>query len=333
MAVAYTSNPDLSTILPPDQWKGTPLDKNGLFVNEEYPFWPYLKDVIKWQTEPNPYKTQKKKDRWQMPVVRDETFLSTRDDVIVWIGHATFFIRLNGVSLLIDPVLGNAGPVKRRSSLPISTEKLQNLDYVLISHNHRDHCDAKSLQLVSSQNPKATYLTGLKMTPLLQKMTRSTQIQEAGWYQQYHTDSNLLKVFYLPSRHWTRRGLTDTNAQLWGAYVIQAGNKTIYFSGDTGYGGHLQRAGELFPQIDYCLIGVGAFAPRWFMGANHIAPEDAVKGFREMHARTMIPMHYGTFDLSDEPLGEPRRILVEMEKENAIEGMLKILDVGEALAI
>jgi len=332
-AASYTHNPNLPTILPPDRWKGTPLDEKGRFMNHEYPFWPYFKDLLRWQTERNPYKAQKKQDTWRLKVVSDDSFLNSGEDVIVWLGHATFFIRLNGVTLLTDPVFGNVGPVKRQVSMPVSPEKLKNVDYVLISHNHRDHCDEPSLKIVSARNPKATYLTGLKLDPLLKDFTKSENIQAAGWYQQYQTDTARIKIYYLPSRHWARRGLTDSNTQLWGAYVIQAGNTTIYFSGDTGYGSHLKEAGELFPDIDYCIIGVGAFAPRWFMGPNHIAPEDAVRGFHEMKARVMIPMHYGTFDLSDEPLGEPERLLKQLKEKNQIDGALKLLAIGEVMPV
>ncbi|MDJ1467497.1 MBL fold metallo-hydrolase [Cytophagaceae bacterium DM2B3-1] len=331
--VSYTSNPALLTILPVEKWKGTPLDAKGRFINHEFPFWPYLKDVLKWQTEHNPYKEIKKQERWHLPVRKDNSFLTSSDDVIVWLGHATFFIRINGVTLLTDPVFGNAGPVKRKAALPVAALDIKGLDYVLISHNHRDHCDKPSLKIVASQNPQTTYLTGLRMKGLLQDFTKSTQIQEAGWYQQYITDNSKIKIYYLPSRHWARRGLTDTNTQLWGAYIIEAGGKTIYFSGDTGYGNHLKQVGELFPQIDYCIIGVGAFAPRWFMGSNHIAPDDAVKGFHEMSAKNMIPMHYGTFDLSDEPLSEPQRMLIDLKEKGQINGELKLLDIGEVLSI
>jgi L-ascorbate metabolism protein UlaG (beta-lactamase superfamily) len=331
MAVSYTSNPQLPTILPPDRWKGTPLDAKGAFVNHEFPFYPYFRDLLRWQTERNSYKEQKKRDTWRLNVVRDSSFLQSDEDVIVWLGHATFFIRLGGVTLLTDPVFGNVGPVKRQSAMPVAADQLRGLDYVLVSHNHRDHCDEASLKTVSRQNPTTTYLTGLKMESLLKDFTGSQAIQAAGWYQQYETDTSKIKVYYLPSRHWARRGLFDTNTQLWGAYIIQAGGKTIYFSGDTGYGSHLKEVGELFPTIDYCIIGVGAFEPRWFMGSNHIAPDDAVKGFGEMGARTMIPMHYGTFDLSDEPMGEPRRFLQQLEKEGKVNGGLKLLDVGEVL--
>jgi L-ascorbate metabolism protein UlaG (beta-lactamase superfamily) len=331
--VSYSANPDLTTILPPERWKGTPTDEKGAFVNHEFPFYPHFRDLIKWQTERNAYREQKKNDPFQLTVVKDDSFLQTDKDVIVWLGHATFFIRVNGVSLLIDPVFGNVGPVKRRSALPVAPEKLRNIDYVLVSHNHRDHCDEASLKIVSENNPKAAYLTGLKMEGLLRGFTKSTNIQAAGWYQQYQTDTSKIKVFYLPSRHWARRGLLDVNTQLWGAYVIQAGNTTIYFSGDTGYGSHLKEAGELFAGIDYCIIGVGAFEPRWFMSPSHIAPDDAVKAFGEMRAKTMIPMHYGTFDLSDEPVGEPARILKQMEGEGKINGELKILNVGEILPV
>ncbi len=329
MAVSHVSNPALKTILPTSQWKGTPLDARGCFVNLERPFWPYLKDIIKWQLETNPYKAQKKKDTWQMPVIYDNQFLHSADNMLVWLGHSSFFMRINGVTLLTDPVFGNLGPMKRRSTLPLSPDVFTGLDYVLVSHNHRDHCDADSLQRIAMNNPKTTYLTGLGMTPLLQKLTGSSRIQEAGWYQQYQTEIHPIQIYYLPSQHWARRGLRDINTQLWGAYVIQAGGITIYFGGDTGYGGHLKEAGQIFPAIDYAIMGVGAFAPRWFMSPNHSDPNDAVRGFQEMGAKNLIPMHYGTFDLSDEPLGEPRRILEDMHQKGQINGALKLLDVGE----
>lgn len=329
---SYTFNSELTTILPPDQWKGTPVDEKGAFMNHEYPFYPRFRDLLKWQTERNAYRDQKKADTWQMPVTKDESFLQTRENVIVWLGHATFYIRLNGVQLLIDPVFGNLGPVKRRSAMPVAPQKFEALDYILVSHNHRDHCDEASLKLLSRINPEAKYLTGLKLNELLHEWTKSRHIQASGWYQQYRTDTSRIKIFYLPARHWARRGLFDTNTQLWGAFVIQSGQTTIYFSGDTGYGSHLKQAGELFPDIDYCIIGVGAFAPRWFMGPSHIAPDDAVKAFSEMRARTMIPMHYGTFDLSDEPMGEPQRMLQQMQKEEKVDG-LKLLNVGQVLKI
>lgn len=324
----YRHNPRLKNLLPPERWKGTPVDELGRFVNHEFPFLPRAADLLRWQTEVNPQKAEKKADTWRPEVRRDDRFLADGRDVVVWLGHATFFVRIGGVRLLIDPVLGHLAPtVRRLSPFPIDPAKLTGLDYILISHNHRDHCDEDSVRLLAAQNPDAVWLTGLELDTLLAQWTGSTRIQAAGWYQQYETDSRI-ELYYLPSRHWARRGISDNNTQLWGAFVLKAGGRTVYFSGDTGYGSHLREVGTLFPEPDVCLIGVAAYKPEWFMGPNHISPTNALRAFREMKAKTMIPMHYGTFDLADEPIGDPYRVLSRLRDEGKADG-LHIAAIGE----
>jgi L-ascorbate metabolism protein UlaG (beta-lactamase superfamily) len=331
--VGHVRNPALKDLLTPAQWPGTPVDQKGNFVNHEHPFVPRLAQVLKWQTQANPGKAAKKSDTWQMPVVKDTAFLQTKEDVIVWLGHASYYVRLGGVQVLIDPIFGGPTGVKRLSELPLDPDQLRQLDYILVSHNHRDHCDEPSVKRLAKNNPQATWLTGLKLDELLREWTGAGQIQAAGWYQQYQTDEQKIRIYYLPARHWARRGLTDTNTQLWGAYVLQTDRTTIYFSGDTGYGSHLAEVGRLFPQPDYCIIGVGAYKPEWFMGSSHISPTDAVRAFHEMGAKTMIPMHYGTFDLADEAPGDPRRVLENLQKTGQIKGNLQMLDVGQVLRL
>lgn len=204
--------------------------------------------------------------------------------------------------------------MQRKVNFPIAPTLLNLLDFILLSHDHRDHFDVPSLKLVAKQNPNATYLTGLKMDELLKPIIGNAAVQTAGWYQQYDTGDLSIEIYFLPARHWSRRGLTDTNQHLWGAFVIKTSTVTIYFSGDTGYGSHLKEVGELFPNVDYCLLGIGAYKPEWFMSSSHISPTDAVKAFNEMSAKHLVPMHYGTFDLSDEPLSEPYNIMRQLKK-------------------
>ncbi|MEA5256332.1 MBL fold metallo-hydrolase [Arcicella aquatica] len=325
-----TNNPDLKTIL--DTWEGTPIDDEGRYMNHEFPFLPTFGSVFKWMTTKNPQKQFKKEDTWRLPVIKDDAFLKDTQDMIVWLGHASFFIRLNGKQILIDPVLGKIPATKRHSELPISPEKLTKIDYILVSHAHYDHCDKSSLKLLQSQNPKAIVLTGLRMTSLLSKWIPNNEIQEAGWYQQYQTYDDLA-FYFLPSRHWSNRSLGDANKRLWGAFVIKSGNKTIYFGGDSGYGSHFKEVATLFPNIDVAMIGAGAYSPRWFMSPNHQDPEHAVQAFNETQAKVMVPFHYGTFDQADEPLSEPEKILTQLESEGQINQTLKILKVGEVLPV
>lgn len=323
------SNPKLKTILP--SWQGTPVDQSGRFMNHEFPFIQAFGMVFKWMTQTNPQKKFKKEDPWRMPVLKDDSFLALPDNIIVPLGHASFYVRMAGIRILIDPVIGSIPTVKRLTDFPVNPEKLNNIDYILITHAHFDHCDEESIKLLQRQNPKAVFLAGLGMEKLLRSWIGSQEVQEAGWYQQYSTPGSI-EIAYLPTRHWSNRHLWDINKRLWGAFVLKANGKTLYFGGDSGFGSHYKEVAELFPDIDVALIGAGAYSPRWFMGPNHQDPEHATKAFNDTKCKVCIPFHYGTFDVSDEPLSEPERILEKLNQENQFHHKLQLLKIGEAFA-
>jgi L-ascorbate metabolism protein UlaG (beta-lactamase superfamily) len=328
----YHYNPNFKTVI--DDWMGNPVNPDGHFLNQNLQPLPTFGDLWRWQTQTNPQKAEKKTDTFRLTVLKDDRFLRSKEDCVVWLGHATFFIRLNGVTLLTDPVFESPSfLMKRFSDLPVAVSDLKNLDYILVSHDHRDHCDEKSLKTLAAQNPKATYLTGLKLDTLLHKWTQSTEIQAAGWYQQYRTDTSQIEVIYLPAQHWSRRLLNDTNRTLWGAYLIRANGKSLYFGSDSGYGPHYADFKKYFGGVDVALIGVGAYKPEWFMAASHQSPADAVKAAQTMGAKKFIPMHYGTFDLSDEPLGDPYRSLQTLQKRPENQSLIYLADVGEVIAL
>lgn len=333
-AITYQSNPQLLYEKTPALWQGTPVRKNGQFVNLYHPYFPDWLDVIRWQTEGNPYRTEKRAEHWIPEIYTRQEWLDSRENLIVWLGHSTFYIRLAGISILTDPVFFDIFSVKRLSALPLAAQVLTGLDYVLLSHDHRDHLDKKSLQVLSRQNPDTTYLTGLGMEAIIHDFTGSEQIQQAGWYQQFNTGTDLVKITFIPTRHWSKRGLTDTNKRLWGGFVIEAGNKRILFGGDSGYDErNYTELGEVFGSIDYAILGIGAYEPAWFMSANHQSPEDALKAFTKLKAKRFIPMHYGTFDLSDEPLNQPlKRLTAEASRKNMTTN-LDILHIGKPLVL
>jgi len=322
---SYTSNPALVTVKP--SWKGTPLDEDGLFMNYEYPWKLDYGKVLRYIVHRNPQKEIKKHDTWRIPVIKDDQWLTDSADKIVWLGHGSFFIQLSGIRMLTDPVYGKLPVGARYSDMPVAPDKLLNIDYILVSHNHYDHCDKDSLRLLTGNNPNAQILTGLKLNDLISKWT-SNKIQTAGWYQEYQLD-NGLKITFLPSRHWANRTLFDVNTTLWGGFMIEKDAKRIYFSGDSAHGSHFNDVGELFQNINVALIGAGAYAPAWFMEVMHQNPYNAVKAFHATQAKTFIPFHYGTFDLSDEPLEEPEQILNKLNAEGKIENTLKVLKLGE----
>lgn len=325
--IKHLANPALQTILPADEWKGTPFGKKG-FQNIEYPFLPSFNDLLKWKLSKNPQKDEKKSDKLLPQVIASPSFLTTNENMVVWLGHATFFIRINGVSIITDPIFGKLPLIGRLSPFPFDPNLLKDIDYILLSHDHRDHCDKASLKLVAKLNPQAKVLTGLVLETLL-KEWGIKNVEPAGWHQQYKTEG--VDVFYLPTRHWARREFHDTNLSLWGAFVIRGGGKTIYFGGDSGYGSHFKQVGRLFSAIDISILGCGAYSPRWFMEPVHMNPEDAVTAFNETGAKTMLPMHYGTFDLSDEPYSEPVRILNRLKTDGKINGELQLPAIGQAV--
>lgn len=322
-------NPSLNIIKP--HWTGNPVDKKGRFVNLEFPHIPRFKDVWRWQTGPRPAVNDKKKDKWVPGLVRDATFSKSDADCIVWLGHAWFLIRLGGKTILIDPVLFPNRFLKQRVRNPYPPHQLGKIDVILISHDHRDHCDEKSLKRVLKLNPQATIICGLNMGKLLRRWSHN-HIIEMGWYQQF-SPVNGIQITYMPTRHWGRRLFRDTNRRLWGAFVIEGQEKTIYFGSDSGYGSHYTELKNYFPEIDYALLGIGAFMPEWFMSPVHTSPADAVQAFNDTGADCMIPMHYGMLDLSDEPASLPLKLLNQLAEEGKISGKLKVPQIGETIWI
>ena len=306
----YKQNDELRTIK--DGWPGTPVDQRDRFINHEFPFLPSTVELLKWKLGGNALQQEKDKDTQRLEVKDPRSFLSSNDDGILWLGHASFFIRLNGVCLLIDPIFGKPPIVKRFVDVPSPLEYIQQADYVLLSHDHRDHMDETTLRAIAEKFPNAKFLAGLRSEDVLSEWkTPTNSVGTAGWFQEFRLADERIKIFFLPVRHWSRRGLFDTNWRLWGGYVIQSEKTTIYFGGDSGYGRHYREAAEIFPKIDYFLVGIGAYEPRWFMEPSHNNPADAVRAFLDSRARFLVPMHYGTFDMTDEPPSQPLRLLEE----------------------
>ncbi|MGL4629832.1 MAG: MBL fold metallo-hydrolase [Leadbetterella sp.] len=308
LAKSFVSNPDLKTVKP--DWRGNPLDENGRFLNHLQPMMMTWKDVWKWQTSEKPFAKEKKNQVCPVEVRNADSFLKSKEDGFVWLGHSTFLFRCQGITLITDPLFGSPSLfMKRYSEFPLDLTLLNNIDVLLLSHDHRDHMDKPSLKRIYHQNPNIITYTGLKMSSLLTSFgAKSENIIEAGWYQQYaHSEAidNKIKITYVPSRHWCRRWLFDTNVRLWGGFMIQFESKTVFFGGDSGYGPHFKEIKEVFPQIDIAILGIGAYKPEWFMGPSHTSPTEAAQAFFDVGAKRMIPMHYATFDLADEPIGMP----------------------------
>lgn len=322
--VEYKLNNDLELINA--KWKGN-IFIDGEFSNlkvKDSQITPF--DILKWKMSKNPQAKEKKDDEFALKVIKNNDFINSKEDMIVWLGHATFFIRINGKTIITDPIFYSMPMVKRLAGLPCEVSDLKNIDYILLSHGHRDHFDKESIINLHENNPNIEAFVPLELNYFFDD--EKIACQQAGWYQKYKTDDNI-EIYFMPAKHWNRRGILDFNKTLWGSFVIKANGKTIYFAGDTSYGKHFSEINKYFGNIDYCLMPVGAYKPDYIMKESHISPDEALKAFKDIGGKTFIPMHYATYDLANEPLGEPVRIL----QENTNKYNIEILNIGEEFLI
>ncbi len=326
----YRSNPDLPSVKP--DYPGNKF-ANGRFYNDSRRKHPVAKDAFQWKfKEGNPQKQEKRNDKFRVPVIPNKDVFQGTEDVIVWLGHASFFIRINGVNLLTDPCLGDIYLLRRLVGLPCDISDIFPIDYILLSHGHRDHFDVPSLKKLLKHNPKVRFLCPLNIGSLIRKnLGKQYVYQEAGWYQTFTLPQEDIQITALPAKHWNRRGLSDYNLELWCGYWIQANNKKLYFSGDTADGPHFQEIHDTLGSPDIAFMPIGAYKPAIIMNSSHTSPQESVAAFNLLGGKTFIPMHYATYDLSDEPISEPIRLCQQMESDGTLKGKLANLAVGEEL--
>ncbi|QSB14470.1 MBL fold metallo-hydrolase [Natronosporangium hydrolyticum] len=220
---------------------------------------------------------------------------------LTWAGHASFVITIGGLTVLTDPVWSRRIPgiLPRITPPGIAWSALPPIDAVVISHNHYDHLDAPTIRRLPRDTP-------VFVPANLGRWFRRrgfTEVREFDWWQSWRLRE--VEFDFVPAHHWSRRTLTDTCRSLWGGWVLSSGAERIYFAGDTGYGHWFREIGDRYPGIDLALLPVGAYQPRWFMHAMHVDPEEAVQACLDLTATRMVPMHWGTFILSNEPIIEP----------------------------
>lgn len=241
---------------------------------------------------------------------------------LTWLGHASWLVQLDGRSLLIDPALSSFlwPRIPRNVPAPIAPEQLPRIDAVLITHSHYDHLDAPTVRRVNAEA-----ISGLNMAGVLRGVAPS--VRELSWWEE--TQVGEVTVAFVPSQHWSRRTLFDTNRRLWGGFVIQGSTATVYHSGDTAHFEGFAEIGRRYA-IDAALLPIGAYDPEWFMRRQHMNPEEATQAFVDLKARRLFAMHWGTFKLTDEPLDEPpRRLQTEWTRRALPPERMHVLAVGE----
>jgi L-ascorbate metabolism protein UlaG (beta-lactamase superfamily) len=228
---------------------------------------------------------------------------------VTWVGHATCVVQIGGLVVLTDPVWSRRIPgVRARLTPPgVPLAGLPAIDAVVISHNHFDHLDAATIRRLPRDVP---VLVPAGLASWLRRRGFHNVV-ELDWWES--TAIGAVTFTFVPVHHWSRRTLFDACKSLWGGWVLTTAGKEaphtpgarVFFAGDSAYGPRFAEIGTRCPGIDLALMPVGAFAPRWFMKPLHMNPAEAVRGCGDAGAARMLPIHWGTFALSAEPLLAP----------------------------
>jgi L-ascorbate metabolism protein UlaG (beta-lactamase superfamily) len=244
--------------------------------------------------------------------------LSGDRDSVWWLGHACVLLRTAGRYTLIDPVFSDrASPLslfgpKRKTPTALTVEDLPALDVVLISHNHYDHLDRPTIKKILRRFPEVTFVVPLGLQAWFRRVG-AKQICQLDWWQQ--TQVAGLTIHAVPARHWSMRSLWDRNRSLWCGWEVQNATLNFWFSGDSGYSENLLEIHRRLGPFNLAALPVGAYAPKWFMQGQHMDPDQAVSLYRAIGQPHTIPIHWGVFELADESLDEPPRVLEASVRE------------------
>lgn len=290
--------------------------------------------------------------RWSVPVDLERIAARQRTPAVTWLGHVTILLQAGGLNILMDPTLAEfAGPygrygAPRRVPPPLQPRDLPPIDAVLISHNHYDHlCDAtiKGL-LAAGQRPRFFVPLGLKSWFDARGIA---QVTELDWWDQltltpraeHAATADSVRLHFTPAQHWSRRTPFDTNASLWGGYMlewVQQGSAPwrFLFPGDTGYSADFEAIRDRHGPIDFLALPIGAYLPRDFMQNMHVNPADAVQLMLDLEAKQTMGVHWGTFLLTQEALDQPPRDLaIALDQRGLAADSVWLMRHGETRAI
>ena len=249
-----------------------------------------------------------------------------QDEITVtMVGHATLLIQMGGLNILTDPIYSERaspfdyiGP-KRHNPPGILFEALPKIDVILVTHNHYDHLDLKTLRkLVTRDDPKI--YTPLGNDTIIQSSIETADIQIGDWGDEFKHDREF-KIHFEPCQHWSARGTSDRRMALWSAFVLESGSHKVYHIGDTGFGkgNNYREVAKKHGGFDLAILPIGAYEPRWFMKASHQNPREAVTGLKFCKARYGLGHHWGTFQLTDEEVDAPARALAKALKKEGLD--------------
>ena len=238
-----------------------------------------------------------------------------------WLGHSTVLLEIDGRLILTDPVFGpRASPVswmgpKRFHEVPIEPEQLPDLDVIIVSHDHYDHLDFPAISRLAHR--ETTWVTSLGVGAHLECWgVPEERIVELDWWEE--TEVNGIQLVATPSRHFAGRGPGSSAATFWSSWAIRGPRHSVWFSGDTGeWDEGFAEIGERFGGFDLSLVEIGAWHPAW--GNIHLGPQNALRVHQQVRAKTMMPVHWGTFNLAMHAWDQPICHLMELAEQNDVQ--------------
>ena len=249
---------------------------------------------------------------------------------ITWIGHSTMLVRMDGVTFLTDPIFSEraspisfAGP-SRLVEPGVPLDALPHVDFVTLSHDHYDHTDLPSIEALAKRG--ARFVAGLEMGELVRGV--GGEVVELDWWQS--TSIAGVEVHCVPAQHFSGRSLVGRDRRLWAGWVVAGPTRRFYHAGDTGYFPGFAELGKRLGPIDLAALPIGAYDPPEIMRFVHLNAEEAVQAAVDLGAQRAVAMHWGTFDLTDEPIDEPpRRFRTAAEAAGLGEDRAWVMAVGE----
>jgi len=278
-----------------------------------------LADVVRWQTtaERKPWPTRVPLDAPGIPPEAVASGLVAA----TFVNHATFILQSHRLALLTDPIWSErASPVAfagpRRVHAPgVAFGALPRIGLVLLSHNHYDHLDRRTLaRIEAAHRPTIVTLAGNERYLASQGLTRVVPLD---WWQS--AEVNGARITATPAQHFSGRGLLDRDRALWGGFIVEWDGPTVYVAADTGYWSHFHEVRQQFGRVGLALLPIGAYEPRWFMAPAHMNPDDAVRAHLDLGGPPSIGMHFGTFRLTDEAWDDPPRQLSAALEAHAVD--------------
>jgi N-acyl-phosphatidylethanolamine-hydrolysing phospholipase D len=302
-----------------------PHGRPGAFFNPWERFEPSVWRFLRWRLSRNAY------DKDRVPRVprlaNDGGYLAgvEHSATLTWVGHASFAIHDGADVALTDPHFGERALFPKRVLPPgIPLESIPGDAFAVVSHDHYDHLDEGTVERLPAS---VGWYVPLGLGRWFRERGRR-HVVELDWWESARRGR--WTITCLPSQHWSRRVENGTNSTLWCSWLLDSGDLRYYFAGDTGWFHGFAEFGRRFAPIDVALLPIGAYEPRWFMRYQHLDPADAHQAFLDLGARFFVPMHWGTFDLTDEPVDLPPRELERVIRERGGEWeRVRILAVGE----